>query len=77
MLYMAGWAKHFFAAVHQHPHICGQIVCMKVFSRLLYTLKNSFLGTFYFKKGFPDLIKNLVPIFMHSAALVFMWQLIF
>jgi len=33
MLYTAVWAKNFFAAVRQHPHICGQSVCMKFFSR--------------------------------------------
>jgi len=40
----------------------------------IYTLKDSFLGIFDFKNGFPDLKKTFVPIFMHSAALVFMWQ---
>jgi len=35
-------------------------------------MKDSFLGIFDFKMGFPDLKKILVPIFMHSAALVFM-----
>jgi len=74
MLYTAVWAKNFFAAVHQHPHVCGQSVCMKFFSRWIYTLKDLFLGIFNFKNGFPDLKKTLVPIFMHSAALVFMWQ---
>jgi len=34
------------------------------------------LGNFDFKNGFPDL-KKLAPIFMLSAALVFMWQPIF
>jgi len=33
MLYTAVWAKKIFAAVRQHPHICGQSVCMKIFSR--------------------------------------------
>jgi len=47
----------FFAAVRQHPHICGQSVCMKFFSRWIYTLKDSFLGIFDFKNGFPDLKK--------------------
>jgi len=37
-------------------------------------MKDSFLGIFDFKTGFPDLKKTLVPTFMHSAALVFMWQ---
>jgi len=33
MLYTTAWAKKFFAAIRQHPRICGQSVCMKFFSR--------------------------------------------
>jgi len=34
MLHTTVWTKKFFAAVRQHPHICGQSVYMKVFFKM-------------------------------------------
>jgi len=53
MLHTAVWAKNFFVAICQHPHICSQSVCMKFFFKMNIHPEGPNFGYFLFQQWYP------------------------
>jgi len=58
MLHTTVWTKKFFAAVRQHPHICGQSVYMKVFFKMNLHPEGLIFGYFWLQEWIPRPKKN-------------------